>query len=81
MPQVWLVLVQTTNIALMHLMIFWMCLSAISLLIGIWQLPWHNLPNGEIKPSHLATLGTLKRNNADIFLLGPEVISEVKKLQ
>ena len=74
-PQIWLVIVQRTNISFLHLMTFWMCLSAISLFVGIWQLPWHNLPNGEIKSSDLATLGTLKRKKADIFLLGPNVSS------
>ena len=72
-PQVWLVLVKNTGLSFTHIMSFWMCLSAASLFVGIWQLPWHNLPNGQVRMRHLATFAMLKRQQADILHIGPKV--------
>ena len=72
-PQIWLLFVKHTGVSFLHLMSFWMCLSAVSLFVGVWQLPWHNLPNGTIKMRHLATLGILKQQRADVLRIGPKV--------
>ena len=56
-PQIWLILMEKTGISLTSLMIIWMCLAGVSLVVGVWLFPWHNLPDdGLIEERHLATI-------------------------
>ena len=79
-PQIWLVLMERTEMKLTTLMLIWMSLAGSSLLVGVLIYPWHNLPdNGSVEEKHLATYRTIRKNNDDLFRIGDKYPSIVGK--